>query len=129
VRVDAELAERERREASAMLAADVEELQRLWADDFVVTPPDLAPRDKATVLAGVLDGAIAYTSFERIVDQERALGADVVVTVGREIVTPAPGGPGAGTRLLRRFTHVWQRRGDGWQLVARHVVVTGPADE
>jgi ketosteroid isomerase-like protein len=44
---------------------------------------------------------------------------DVVVTTGRENVEFAANGQ----RQQRRVTHVWERRGDGWQLVLRHATL------
>jgi ketosteroid isomerase-like protein len=112
-------------EFRAVTAGDLAILRELWADDFVVTPPDNIPKDKATVLRLIESGRIAYSETERVV--ERVIVRDgVVVTVGREVVVPSGDRPDAGQRLVRRYTHVWVPADSTWRLVARHATVVGP---
>ncbi len=87
-----------------MLAGDVASLDRLWADDFVVTPPDHAPKDKATALGAVSAGLIAYSAFARTVEQVRDLGDSAPASM--------PGCPSAASvATTRSISH--RRRGMG----------------
>jgi ketosteroid isomerase-like protein len=113
-------------EFRAVMGGDLATLRDLWADDFVVTPPDNVPKDKATVLGLIESGRIAYSETERVVEQV-IVRDGVVVTVGREVVVPSGDRPDAGQRLVRRYTHVWVRADSVWRLVARHANVVGPS--
>lgn len=106
-------------EARAMLAADLEELDRLWSDRLVVNAPDHVVKEKRQVLEAVRGGRIRYASFERTVERV-VLDGDVAVTMGGEVVVPVGDRPDAGRRLSRRYSHVWRRVGEAWSLIARH---------
>ena len=120
--IEAEARDLDQREFDAVQRGDLATLRLLWSDDFVVTPPDNAPKDKATVLGLIERGQVAYSETARITEQVVVRDA-VVVTVGHELVVPTGDRPDAGQRLLRRYTHVWVREPDGWRLIARHANV------
>jgi hypothetical protein len=42
------------------------------------------------------------------------------ISMGQEVLEPASGTTGAGQTVTTRYTHVWIRTGDRWQLAARH---------
>jgi ketosteroid isomerase-like protein len=113
-------------EASAMLAADLAALDRIWAPDSAVNAPDNAVREKSQVLAAVRDGRIRYSGFERTVERVDVRG-DVAISMGGEVVVPKGDRPDAGQPLTRRYTHVWLRSGGRWALVGRHANVVPPA--
>jgi hypothetical protein len=83
-------------EASAMLAADLAALDRIWAPDSVVNAPDNAVKEKSQVLAAVRDGRIRYSGFERTVERVDVRG-DVAISNGGR-------GRGAEGRPARRGT-------------------------
>jgi ketosteroid isomerase-like protein len=113
-------------EARAMLGADLAALARLWSDRLVVNAPDNTVKPKEQVLQAVREGRIRYSTFERTVERVVADG-DVVVSMGGEVVVPVGDRPDAGQRLSRRYSHVWQRTGDSWALIARHANVVPQA--
>lgn len=109
-------------EARAMLGADLEALGRLWSDRLVVNAPDFTVKPKSQVLQAVREGRIRYSTFERTVERV-VLDGDVAISMGGEIVVPVGDRPDAGMRLPRRYSHVWQKTGDSWALIARHANV------
>jgi hypothetical protein len=113
-------------EASAMLAGNVTELDRLWSPDFAVNAPDNTVKAKSQVLEAVRDGRIRYSGFERTVERVDLRG-EVAISMGGEVVVPKGDRPDAGQTLTRRYTHVWLRSGGRWTLVARHANVVPPA--
>jgi ketosteroid isomerase-like protein len=113
-------------EAHAMLGADLAALARLWSDRLVVNAPDNTVKPKEQVLQAVREGRIRYSTFERTVERVVADG-DVVVSMGGEVVVPVGDRPDAGQRLSRRYSHVWQRTGDSWALIARHANIVPQA--
>jgi hypothetical protein len=75
----------DRRELGMTHGADVSGLDELWSDDFLVTPPDNAPKTKDAVIAMIDAGRLVYREMSREV--EHCVARDsVVVTIGREIV-------------------------------------------
>jgi ketosteroid isomerase-like protein len=109
-------------EARAMLGADLAELGNLWSERFVVNAPDNLVKSKAQVLEAVRDGRIRYSAFERTVERV-VIDGDVAISMGGEGVVPVGDRRDAGQRLSRRYTHVWQRTGETWSLIARHANV------
>lgn len=105
-------------EARAVLARDRAALEKLFAEDVVVTNPfgNLLGRDE--VLSRLTVGEVEYKSFTTETEMVRFLG-DVAVSAGKETVVPAQG-PQTGQTVHRRFTHVWKRDKAGWRLSVRH---------
>jgi ketosteroid isomerase-like protein len=106
-------------EVRALLKNDARELDRLWAEDFVVTNPFNVFLTKPQVLAQVRADAISFSAYERHVDYVRRHG-DSVVVAGRETVGWAGKMPIAGTTSNLRFTSVWKMQDGRWREVARH---------
>lgn len=117
---DAAIRALEERERLAVLDQDVEALQQIWADEFIVNSPlnQIAP-NRAIVVDLMRQGLIHYTSFERQIEQLR-IAANVAIVMGGETVRPAGNAPMAGQTVRRRFTHVWERKAGTWRLIARH---------
>lgn len=117
----------EARIRAAQLAADVEALDALIADELLFTGPDGALGTKAQDLELHGSGTVRFREHEPQELRARRVGADVVVTSLRARLAVEV----AGT-LLRgtfRYTRVWAREGGGpWRVVGGHVSeVPGPA--
>ena len=108
-----------------MLGGDLDALGRLFSEQLFVNAPDNRVKPKAEVLQSVRDGRIRYSAFERTVERV-AVDGDVAISMGSEVVVPVGDRPDAGQRLSRRYTHVWQRTGDSWTLIARHANLVPP---
>jgi ketosteroid isomerase-like protein len=113
--LDREIRDVEEQSRVAFLAGDVETLDRLWADGFLVNSPLNMVNERAGVLALLQSGRIRHTSLEVAIERISQHG-DVVVVMGNDTVTDPP--DGRVTR--RRFTNIWQRQDGRWRMVARH---------
>jgi ketosteroid isomerase-like protein len=113
--LDREIRDVEEQSRVAFLAGDVETLDRLWADGFLVNSPLNMVNERAGVLALLQSGRIRHTSLEVAIERISQHG-DLVVVMGNDTVTDPP--DGRVTR--RRFTNIWQRQDGRWRMVARH---------
>lgn len=107
----------------AMIRGDLAALERLYHADFISTGRTGIVTTRSEYFEALRIGATKVESFEHSNVQVRVYGDTVVVTgrtVGRGRVLGADitGRPG-------RFTHVYVKAGDRWQIVAMH---DGPAD-
>ena len=121
---DQDIRAREEENRAAFLAADLEALERLWTDDFVVNSPINIVNDKRRTLALLEAGRIRHTSLAFEIEHMARHG-DVVVVMGRDWVTDPPDA----TVTHRRFTNLWRLEGGTWRCFARHanVVMQEPA--
>lgn len=103
-----------------MLKQDFAALERIWSEHFMVNAPmnQVAP-NRAVVLDIFRQGLAHYASFDRRIERLRLAG-DLAFVMGSETVQPIGSAPLAGQTVERRFTHVWQKDGGAWRLVARH---------
>ena len=99
---------------------DVETLRRLWAEEFMVNSPMGRVLDREKALELLAAGVIRHASYEERVEEIRRRG-DVVVVMGHDVITDAPGGP----PVVRRFTNIWAEADGTWRLIARHAHPTG----
>ena len=113
----------EEQERQAVLRSDTDTLQRLWSPLMIVNNPQstITP-DRDAILKLVRDGFIKYSSFERTIEAVRFHG-DLAIVMGAEKVDAIGRNPKAGQQVKRRFTNVWARTGDTWQVIARHANV------
>jgi ketosteroid isomerase-like protein len=111
----------EEAEARAVLDQDFALLERLWAEDFIVNAPNNAVfTGRDMVLEGFRQGIATYEAFDRRIEHVR-VDDDRIYVLGGETVKPILTADLAGQTVERRFTHVWQRNGDGnWYLLVRH---------
>lgn len=106
----------------ALLARDLDALERLFAGEFVVTNPFHRVLTKAQVIEAVRDGRLRHAAYEREIEYVRVDG-DTAIVMGSEVVVDD------GPTIHRRYTEVWLRRAERWQVVARHthVIPEGPS--
>ena len=102
--MEAEIRSLEERARSAILRGDLEELDRLWADGFVVNAPDNSLKTKSEVLEEVRKGEIIFSTFERAVEHI-GIRDGVAISMGSETVVSGGKGPDAGRTIRRRYTH------------------------
>lgn len=124
---DRELRGLEEQLGRALANSDIDELNRLWADDFVSTMADgrVVSREKrlASLRAKPRDaGSKVTSSNDRI--HVRAYGdwAVVLVTSSWHLGGSRVGDP-------YQATHVWAKQLGGWRLVAAHISPVKPARE
>ena len=102
---------------AALLHGDVESLQRLLADDFVIV--DLmrgAEAGRSAFLDPIAAGQLRFTSLSVVERHVRRYG-EVAIVVGRTAMRGAFAGQSFAA--ASRYTHVFARDGAGaWQLVS-----------
>lgn len=110
----------EERVRSDVLNRDTLALMSVWSEHFVVNAPAnrVAPNRRA-VFDLIRQGMIHYSSFEATIEHIRVDG-DLAIVMGAETVRPIGKAPLAGQTVKRRFTHLWQKQGGSWRLIARH---------
>jgi ketosteroid isomerase-like protein len=117
----------EKRVTAGVLRRDTVALRSLWSEHFMVNSPRgvVAP-NRRTVFDLIHQGTISYASFESTIEHLRVDG-DVAIVMGSETVRPTRNAPLAGQTVQRRFTHIWQKQGDQWLVLARHAHIVGRA--
>ena len=107
-------------EASAVLTADFDTVEKLWAPDMIVNNPF---NQVVKASSGrVRSGAVTYASFTRNIESIQIHDTTAIV-MGNEIVVPSGKSIGAGTTIHRRYTNIWMKRDGQWLLTARHANV------
>lgn len=105
-------------ERIAVLEGDINTLKKLWSEDFIVNnPQNSISSNRDAVIHFVKNGHIKYALFDRDIEQIR-LFDDIAIVMGSETVVPRNDPTASPTQ--RRFTNVWQKNGDTWQMIARH---------
>ena len=104
--------------AAAVLSGNLNEMDKYWTEDFIVTNPfneiDRADR--------IHTGAVIYSSFQRICEVVK-IHENTAILMGKEVVVPKGKSPDAGKTIQRRYTNIWMKINGAWRLVARHASV------
>lgn len=105
----------EERSRKAFLARDLETLDSLWSDDFIVNSPINRVHDKERVLALLREGIISHISYA--IDIERiAKRNDLIIVMGSDTIINSAGS----NPINRRFTNVWRLESNAWRMFIRH---------
>jgi ketosteroid isomerase-like protein len=104
--------------ATAVLSGDLNEMDKYWTEDFMVTNP-FNEIDKAD---RIRNGTVTYASFQRICEAVQ-IHENVAILMGKEIVVPKGKSPDSGKIINRRYTNIWMKINGHWKLVARHASV------
>lgn len=117
-RTETEIRRLEQLELEAVYKGDTATLFKLWSKDYVVNNPYNQVVTVNQIVGFIKEGKIDYSSVERIVEKV-TLTQNLGIAMGKEIVTPEKATDNAGKKVTRRYTDVWIRTKDGWQLTAR----------
>ncbi len=110
---EAEIKRLEDERFRAMVGADEAALKRLLSDQLVYTHSNASVDSKASLIESILSRR-PYQKVERPVEDIRLFGDSAVVSGQARIEL---GGPSP--RVLNaRYTDVWVKGKDGWQMVA-----------
>jgi len=123
---DADVAALARLEAdwnSAHVRGDASSLARIFADDLVVAVPGMRLMNKADSLGMFTAGRMKFDRYESSETQSRVYG-DTAIVIGRIRRTRTMAGKTVDDDW--RFTKVYLRRTDGWQVVSFHASNVGP---
>jgi len=105
----------ESRRYRAMCEADAKILEELLADSLVYTHSYGGADTKASYLDGIRSKKWVYQEVERPIEDIQVHGDCAVVTGQVRIQLLSGGQP---KKLNSRFTNVWVKRPQGWQMVA-----------
>jgi ketosteroid isomerase-like protein len=92
-------------------------LERYLSDDYVSTFPDGTVLDKKGEIESVKSGAVAFTEIPSEM-KVRIYGEAAVIT-GRSTIKAKVKGQDVSGEY--RFTHMWIKRSDRWEVVASQV--------
>jgi ketosteroid isomerase-like protein len=107
----------------ALSRSDSRTIEALWADDLVWIGPNGRSSSKAEQLAGMRAATAVQvlTAINKRVDV-RIYGTTAVAVVTSTWADVQAGSAGsAGKHSDYVATHVWNRTGDSWRLVAAHI--------
>ncbi len=96
---------------------DTTSLLKIWSDDYVVNNPNgsiVTPKD---IVALMKSGHI-FPKVERIIEKI-TFNHDIAIVMGKELQQPANMTTNHEEWIPRRFTNVWIKTKNGWQLAAR----------
>lgn len=108
----------ERRLQAAMLASDVDELDRLLHPDLLAVGPDGRLVDKATDLESHRTGVFEIFDLHEEELSVRMAG-DLAVTFVVLVIRGAIEGSEVSGRM--RYTRTWTRDGGSWRVIAAHI--------
>ena len=112
---EGEVRAHEDRRFQAMVAGDGAALEKLLHDGLVYTHSSASIDDKASFVDAVVNRRSGYQKIERPEEQIRVYG-DAAVVTGRARIELQNA---SGHRVLNlRYTDVWVKAGEGWQMVA-----------
>lgn len=114
----------ERTRLQALVDADMEVVEALHADDFVVVPPPGFPLARDDYLAAVAAGDLDYLTFEPVSDIDVRLYGNAAVVTYESLIDIEAAGQG-------RFTHntwhtyLYEKRHGHWQAVWEQATAVG----
>ena len=100
----------------ALIAADIAELSRIFADDYVQYDESGEAHTRQEVLNNLKSGAIRYLSMESTGRRIRLLSADVAIVHGSEEDDVEQGGQRFPVSYI--YMDVVMKRNGRWQIVA-----------
>lgn len=106
----------------AVLKKDTVAFNKLFAPGFVLNAPANKVETYKELLVRMRAGGIDRSTFEQNI--EKITFADnIAIVMGNEIVVPKGRAANAGMTTKRRYTNIWVKTKDSWQLVARQSTI------
>lgn len=96
---------------------DTTALLKIWTKDYVVNNPNgkiVTPKE----IVALMKKGHQFPSIERMIEKI-TFNQNIAVVMGKELQQPANGTVNKGEWIPRRFTNVWIKSENGWQLAAR----------
>jgi len=105
----------EARRCEAMITADFGALDQLLSDALTWTHASARQDDKASFLAGLRGGHTRYLEIRRSEERVHLHGEAAVVTGVADMRASIDG---TERQLRNRYTNMWAKSDEGWQMVA-----------
>lgn len=96
---------------------DTTSLVQLWSENYVVNNPNgkiVTPKD----IFELMKGGHKFPAVEKIIE-EITFNQNIAIVMGKELQQPASMVANQAEWIPRRFTNVWIKSENGWQLAAR----------
>ena len=90
---------------------------QIWSKNYVVNNPNgkiVTPQD----IVAIMKSGHKFPAVQRIIENI-TFNQDIAIVMGKELQQPANMTPNHEEWILRRFTNVWLKTKNGWQLAAR----------
>lgn len=100
---------------------DTTTLLALWSENYVVNNPNgkiVTPKD----IVALMKSGHVFPTVERIIEKI-TFNKDMAIVMGKELQQPPNMTTDHEQWIPRRFTNVWVKSENGWQLVARQSAV------
>lgn len=109
-------------EKEAILNGDTAAIRRLLSPQVVVQNPENNIVHMPQIMERMITGKINYSSFQRTIENIDFID-NMAILMGKEIITPQGSTANAGKTVTRRFTNIWIKHGNTWQLTARQATI------
>jgi len=96
---------------------DTASLLKIWSKDYVVNNPNGQIVTPENIVA-LMNSGHKFPKVERIVEKI-TFNQNIAIVMGKELQQPADMTTNQEEWIPRRFTNVWIRSENGWQLTAR----------
>jgi len=106
----------------ALIGADVAELRRIYADDYVQYDEAGEMSTRQDVIDRLTSGKVRFVSMTSTGRRIRLLREDVAIVQGSEEDVVEQGGRRSSVRYV--YTDVVMKRGGSWQIVASQLATT-----
>lgn len=106
----------------AFLKKDTVTLFRLFASDFVVNAPTNRITTMQELKVLMQKGEVDMEAFERVTEKV-TFNNNIAIAMGNETLHPTGKMPNAGKTVKRRYTNIWMKKENSWQLVARQATI------
>jgi ketosteroid isomerase-like protein len=96
---------------------DTTSLLKIWSKDYVVNNPNgkiVTPNE----IVALMKSGHKFPKVERIIEKI-TFNQDIAIVMGKELQQPANLSTNHEEWIPRRFTNVWIKTENGWQLAAR----------
>ena len=96
---------------------DTTSLLRIWSEKYVVNNPNgkiVTPKE----IVALMKSGHKFPAVERIIEKI-TFNQDIAIVMGKELQQPENMTPNHDNWISRRFTNVWIKTKEGWQLAAR----------
>jgi ketosteroid isomerase-like protein len=119
---EAEIRKLEDAQREAFLKKDTATLFTIFSPNFVVN----APTNRVTTLQDlkllIRKGEVDMEDFERVTEKITFTN-NIAIAMGHETLRPTGKMPNAGKTVKRRYTNIWMKTNESWQLVARQSTI------
>ena len=99
---------------------DAATLERILDDKFLATFGARAPRDKATFIQHITEGAADPTQSQRLTERTVIVDGDTAVSIGTDTISGTANG--AAYSAAYRYTVTYIHRNGRWRALAEHMV-------